>query len=80
MMRKNKDGESSHETVNKVPFLSLKGRGEGGFCFGYLIVILCMMMMIFILAVWFRKTRVGTNFLTKSVTVLDVTVAVMLEF
>lgn len=51
MMRKNKDGESSHETVNKVPFLSLKGRGEGGFCFGYLIVILCMMMMIFILAV-----------------------------
>ena len=30
--------------------------------------------------VWFRKTRVGTNFLTKSVTVLDVTVAVMLEF
>jgi len=30
--------------------------------------------------VWFRKTRVGTTFLTKSVTVLNVTITVMLEF
>ena len=38
MMRKNKDGESSHETVNKLPFLSLKGRGKGAFVLGTLLL------------------------------------------
>jgi len=39
MMRKIQDGESSHETVNKVLLLSLKGRG-GFFVLGTLLWLL----------------------------------------